>query len=196
MTGSLTDKTGDVTTPAAITAGNGLDTPGHADYALGAATPSAGDEIRFAVDGGTEQVFTLTGAQDVDALVEAINQAVTDGTLSGVTASNEGGALRLTASDPAGSVTAGSLVDRTADAETAGAAFLSDSMQRLSDYVSVAADGSVTWTSEKKAMLLSSSGASSYANLSLSGLINGQQATVDTTLSLTQNQGARINVAV
>jgi hypothetical protein len=196
LTGSLTDRTGDVTTPAAVTAGDGVDVPGHADYAFGSAVLSAGDEIRFTLDGGMEQVFTLTGSQDVDALVEAINQAVTDGTLSGVVASSEDGVLRLTAADPAVGISAGAFVDRTADVTTAGAAFLSNSMQRLSDYVSVGTDGSVTWTSEKKAMLLSSSGASAYTNLSLSGLINGTQATVDTALVLAQNQGARINVAV
>ena len=196
VTGSLTDRTGDVSTTVAVVPGNGTDTPGHADYAIDAAKLSVGDEIRFAVDGGPEQSFGVTGETSVDALVAAINQAVADETLSGVAASNENGVLRLAASDPAGGLTSAGLTDRTDDVTTAGAAFLADGMQSLSDYTTTAADGSVTWTSEKKAMLLSSSGASSYANLSLSGIIDGQQATVTTSLELSRNQGARINVAV
>lgn len=196
VTGSLTDETGDVSTTATIVPGNGIDTPGHADYAIAAAGLSAGDQIRFTVDGGTGQSFGVTGETSVDALVAAINQAVADETLSGVVASNEDGVLRLTASEPTGGVTSASLLDKTDDVTTAGAAFLADGMQRLSDYTTTAADGSVTWTSEKKATLLSSSGASSYTDLSLSGMIDSQQATVTTSLDLNLNQGARINVAV
>lgn len=195
LSGSFTDRTGDVTTAAALTPADGT-TGGRADFAVDAAKLTSGDLIRFTLGTGAEQSFAVTDETSVDALVAAINQAVEDGALSGVGASNEDGVLRLTATDPNADVAAASLVDATPDATKAGAAHLGDGMQDINDYVTVAGDGSVTWNSGKTAMVLSSTGASTAANLDVSGLINGSQTTVTTSLVLGRNQGARIDVTI
>jgi hypothetical protein len=195
VSGSYTDRTGDVATAAALTPADGT-TGGRADFAVDPAKLTAGDRIRFTLGSGTEQSFTIAGETSVDALVAAINKAVEDGGLAGVGASNEGGALRLTAIDPNEEMAAATLVDTTPDATKAGTAHLGDGMQDIDDYVSVAGDGTVTWTSEKTAMVLSSSGSSTAANLNVSGLVNGSQAAVTTSLVLGQNQTARIDVTV
>lgn len=195
LSGSFTDRTGEVASAAATTPANGT-MGGRADFAIDVAKLTAGDRIRFTLGSGAERSFTVAGEKSVDALVAAINKAVEDGGLTGVAASNEGGTLRLTALDPNEEMAAASLVDATPDVTTAGTARLGDGMQDINDYVTVAEDGTVTWTSGKTAMVLSSTGSSTAANLNESGLINGSAATVKTSLVLQQNQAARIDVTV
>ena len=81
-----------------------VETPGYAT--LTGLTYSAGKILKFAVSGGAEQTFVVTGQDTATKMAEAINAAVNAGSLSGVSASVVSGALRLTAIDASKSVSA------------------------------------------------------------------------------------------
>jgi flagellar hook-associated protein 2 len=82
-----------------------LQVPGYASFASGA-TFASGDVIRFTTSGASEQTFVVTSQNTAAKVATAINDAVTAGSLSGVTASVVGGALRITAKGSTASVSA------------------------------------------------------------------------------------------
>jgi flagellar hook-associated protein 2 len=82
-----------------------LQVPGYASFASGA-TFASGDVIRFTTSGASEQTFVVTSQNTAAKVATAINDAVTAGSLSGVTASVVGGALRITATGSTASVSA------------------------------------------------------------------------------------------
>jgi flagellar hook-basal body protein len=91
-----------------VTAGNGTATRAASVANVAAAagkvtlTPSTltdGDVVKFTVQGGALQSFTVSGQTTVAQLATAINNAVTATTLSGVSASVVSGNLVLTATD-------------------------------------------------------------------------------------------------
>ncbi|MFM8631661.1 MAG: hypothetical protein ACKODQ_09430, partial [Betaproteobacteria bacterium] len=83
----------------------GLQSPGYASFGSGA-TFASGDVIRFTTSGASEQTFVVTSQNTAAKVATAINDAVTAGSLSGVTASVVGGALRITAKASTASVSA------------------------------------------------------------------------------------------
>ncbi|MFZ9391150.1 MAG: flagellar filament capping protein FliD [Burkholderiaceae bacterium] len=82
-----------------------LQIPGYASFSSGA-TFASGDVIRFTTSGASEQTFVVTSQNTATKVASAINDAVTAGSLSGVTASVVGGALRITAKASTASVSA------------------------------------------------------------------------------------------
>lgn len=87
-----------------------LDTAGYATIA-NSVSYTAGKVLRFAVSGGAEQTFVVTTQDTVAKMAAAINDAVTAGTLSGVSASvisnsPNPDSLRITALDPSKTVSA------------------------------------------------------------------------------------------
>jgi len=83
----------------------GLKIPGYASFGSGASFAS-GDVIRFTISGGSEQTFVVTSQNTAAKVATAINDAVTAGSLSGVSASVVGGALRITAKASTAAVSA------------------------------------------------------------------------------------------
>jgi flagellar capping protein FliD len=98
----------------------GFDIPGYASFASGQ-TFQAADKVQFTLAGGVQQTFTLTTQTTAASVATAINAAVTAGTLSGVYASVESGALRLTSTDASKGLIASHVSGATVTAATATA---------------------------------------------------------------------------
>jgi flagellar hook-associated protein 2 len=95
----------------------GFDIPGYASFASGQ-TFQAADKVQFTLAGGAQQTFTLTTQTTAASVATAINAAVTAGTLSGVYASVESGALRLTSTDASKGLIASHVSGATVTAAT------------------------------------------------------------------------------
>ena len=95
----------------------GFDVPGYASFASGQ-TFQAADKVQFTLADGAQQTFTLTTQTTAATVATAINAAVTAGTLSGVYASVESGALRLTSTDASKGLIASHVSGATVTAAT------------------------------------------------------------------------------
>jgi hypothetical protein len=182
------------TTAFSAVAGDGASTYDTLGFVIDPSRLSSGDKLSWSY-GGAAQEFTVTDQTTVQQLADAIAAL---GSPDYDVARVSDTELRLTAralnaGDGVSLLGEGTWTNETATATTAGTAVLSQGgMQRISDYV----DASGNWISGKQAMLLSTAGTSMATNQSLSGLVNGEQTTITSTLSLAANQPARVNVTV
>lgn len=94
-----------------------FDVPGYASFDSGLAF-QADDKVQFTLAGGAQQTFTLTTQTTASTVASAINAAVTAGTLTGVYASVESGAFRLTSTDASKGLIASHVSGATVTAAT------------------------------------------------------------------------------